>query len=142
MTGTPYLDDGDVVLHLGDCIEVMASMAPESIDAVVCDPPYGLGFMGRDWDGFGTPAGFQSWSESWAREALRVLKPGGHLLAFAGTRTYHRMACGVEDAGFEVRDMVRSFAAGKAITTHARGLSDQERCWLDLLALLERGGVS
>jgi hypothetical protein len=62
--------------------------------------------MGRDWDGFGTPLGFQTWTEAWAREALRVLKPGGHLLAFAGTRTYHRMASGVEDAGFEIRDCI------------------------------------
>jgi hypothetical protein len=62
--------------------------------------------MGRDWDGFGTPLGFQTWTESWAREAFRILKPGGHLLAFAGTRTYHRMASGVEDAGFEIRDCI------------------------------------
>jgi site-specific DNA-methyltransferase (adenine-specific) len=60
--------------------------------------------MGKEWDGFGTPLGFQTWSEQWAREALRVLKPGGHLLAFGGTRMYHRLAAGIEDAGFEIRD--------------------------------------
>jgi site-specific DNA-methyltransferase (adenine-specific) len=60
--------------------------------------------MGKDWDGFGTPLGFQTWTEQWAREALRVLKPGGHLLAFGGTRMYHRLAAGIEDAGFEIRD--------------------------------------
>jgi DNA modification methylase len=136
----------------------MASLPAESVDAVVTDPPYGLEFMGRDWDrpwavgfsqtgytdaarrerpSFGsnrnpvcltchrhkrgaggcecaeprfdeTPAhasrGFQVWCEVWAREALRVLKPGGHLLAFGGTRTYHRLTCAIEDAGFEIRD--------------------------------------
>ena len=181
----PYLDDGDVVLHLGDCVEVMAAMDPESVDAIVCDPPYGLEFMGKEWDAFrvddrsragiqrtrnricwrslrprwsdarrtstgrlqrggkraktsrcegcgkrdqfrkphGCPDGtnwraeiidphaappsmlaFQEWCETWATEALRVLKPGGHLLAFGGTRTFHRLTCAIEDAGFEVRD--------------------------------------
>jgi site-specific DNA-methyltransferase (adenine-specific) len=103
---TPFLDDADVILYAGDCIEVMGKMPEASVDAIVTDPPYGLEFMGREWDGFGTPIGFQTWTEAWAREALRVLKPGGHLLAFAGTRTYHRMVCGVEDAGFEIRDAI------------------------------------
>src|ERR1700722_20080489 len=110
-----------------------------SIDAIVTDPPYGLGFMGKEWDSPGksfvqrkadrrntfdhvggnhNPVNsadaartrrvegqrFGAWCEEWARECLRVLKPGGHLLAFGSTRTYHRLACGVEDAGFEVRD--------------------------------------
>jgi site-specific DNA-methyltransferase (adenine-specific) len=82
----------------------MRTLEAESVDAIVTDPPYGLEFMGKDWDGFGTPLGFQTWSEQWAREALRVLKPGGHLLAFGGTRMYHRLAAGIEDAGFEIRD--------------------------------------
>lgn len=103
---TPFLDDADVILYAGDCIEVMARMPEASVDAIVTDPPYGLEFMGKDWDGFGTPLGFQTWTEAWAREAFRILKPGGHLLAFAGTRTYHRMASGVEDAGFEIRDCI------------------------------------
>jgi site-specific DNA-methyltransferase (adenine-specific) len=103
---TPFLDDYDVLVYAGDCIEVMARMPEASVDAIVTDPPYGLEFMGREWDGFGTPLGFQTWTQSWAREALRILKPGGHLLAFAGTRTYHRMASGVEDAGFEIRDCI------------------------------------
>jgi site-specific DNA-methyltransferase (adenine-specific) len=90
----------------GDCVEVMRTLPADSIDAIVTDPPYGIDFMGKDWDGFGTPHGFQTWTEQWAREALRVLKPGGHLLAFGGTRMYHRLATGVEDAGFEVRDMM------------------------------------
>jgi site-specific DNA-methyltransferase (adenine-specific) len=103
---TPFLDDYDVLVYAGDCIEIMARMPEASVDAIVTDPPYGLEFMGREWDGFGTPLGFQTWTQSWAREAYRVLKPGGNLLAFAGTRTYHRMASGVEDAGFEIRDCI------------------------------------
>lgn len=180
---TPFLDDYDVIVYQGDCIDVMRELPEASVDAVVTDPPYGLEFMGKDWDAFaptdrknaavwngrrqaqmgwqesakersgkggggpsyrsqhkgakrcqtcgkrqfsGTPCkcvnpdwvvehrqeapstmlGFQAFSEAWAREAYRVLKPGGHLLAFAGTRTYHRMAAGVEDAGFEIRDCI------------------------------------
>jgi site-specific DNA-methyltransferase (adenine-specific) len=82
----------------------MKTLEANSVDAIVTDPPYGLEFMGKAWDGFGTPLGFQTWSEQWAREAFRVLKPGGHLLAFGGTRMYHRLAAGIEDAGFEIRD--------------------------------------
>ena len=166
----------------GDCVEVMAAMEPASVDAVVTDPPYGLEFMGKEWDrldgglpqeavwkgrrgnggssigtddtkpssrhrvslGAGKKHAFkrcstcgkrqfsgspcvcsepewtieypegapssslrmQRWHETWAREALRVLKPGGHLLAFSGTRTSHRMVCAIEDAGFEIRDSI------------------------------------
>jgi DNA modification methylase len=182
----PYLDDGDVRLYVGDCVEVMREMDADSVDAVVCDPPYGLEFMGKDWDSFrvddpgtarnrGERAGnnggagggdgshpasrkrasvaygggnrprtwrcvgcgkrdqfrnahscaegtrwaqelvdpfsapptmlaFSEWVRQWSLEAYRVLKPGGHLLAFGGTRTFHRLTCGIEDAGFEVRD--------------------------------------
>ena len=77
----------------------------ESFHAIVTDPPYGLAFMGKSWDQF-EPKEYQEWCEEWASEALRVLKPGGHMLAFSGTRTYHRMATGVEDAGFEIRDKI------------------------------------
>ena len=86
-------------LHLGDCLEVLRTMPDCSVDAVVTDPPYGLSFMGKAWD-YDVPS-----VEVW-REVLRVLKPGGHLLAFAGTRTHHRMAVAIEDAGFEIRDMI------------------------------------
>jgi DNA modification methylase len=152
------------VIHHGDCIEVMATFEPESIDAIVTDPPYGLEFMGKAWDRLGdvgavSHAGpterdgstvfgrqriafngsqnrkcrtcdrwaysgnpcvcdkpdfpsvqnaqariMQDWHEAWAREAFRVAKPGAHLLAFGGTRTYHRLASAIEDAGWEVRD--------------------------------------
>jgi DNA modification methylase len=83
----------------GDCLEVLRTLADASVDSVVTDPPYGLSFMGKKWD-YDVPS-----VDVWA-ECLRVLKPGGHLLAFAGTRTQHRMACRIEDAGFEIRDMI------------------------------------
>jgi len=86
-------------LHHGDCLDVLKTLPDCSVDSVVTDPPYGLSFMGKRWD-YDVPA-----IEIWA-ECLRVLKPGGHLLAFAGTRTQHRMAVRIEDAGFEIRDMI------------------------------------
>ena len=92
MTPTTFL------LH-GDCLEMLPTLADSSIDSIVTDPPYGLSFMGKKWD-YDVP------DESIWRECLRVLKPGGHLLAFAGTRTQHRMAVRIEDAGFEIRDMI------------------------------------
>ena len=86
-------------LLLGDCLAKLSEMPDCSVDAIVTDPPYGLSFMGKKWD-YDVPS-----VEVWA-ECLRVLKPGGHLLAFAGTRTQHRMAVRIEDAGFEIRDMI------------------------------------
>ena len=88
-----------VNLILGDCLEKMKDIPDNSVDSIVTDPPYGLSFMGKKWD-YDVPS-----KEIW-QEALRVLKPGGHLLAFAGTRTQHRMAVNIEDAGFEIRDMI------------------------------------
>ena len=82
-----------------DCLEAMRAMDAASVDAIVTDPPAGIAFMGKKWD-YDVPS-----VEVWA-ECLRVLKPGGHLLAFAGTRTQHRMAVRIEDAGFEIRDMI------------------------------------
>jgi len=90
--------DEATILH-GDCREVMAGMEPNSVDSIVTDPPYGLSFMGKDWD-HGVPG-----EHFWA-EALRVAKPGAHLLAFGGTRTFHRLAAAIEDAGWEIRDTV------------------------------------
>lgn len=93
---------GTCELHLGDCLDVMAGMPECSVDAIVTDPPYGLGFMGRNWD-HGLP-GVPFWEA-----ALRVAKPGCHLLAFGGTRTFHRLTCALEDAGWEIRDDVAAF---------------------------------
>lgn len=136
---------GDATLYQGDCLAVMKTLPDNSVDSIVTDPPYGIGFMGKAWDGADikarverrrsftshdpnagpngghkslaaeagkyelTPSAmrsFQQFSEEWAREAFRVLKPGGFVLSFASARTYHRMASGIEDAGFEVRDQI------------------------------------
>lgn len=161
----PWHHDDRATIYNGDCLEALRALPDASVDAVVTDPPYGLEFMGKDWDspwkgkasrefnelepgslgGFsrlpnhsrvnnvkcqtcdrwkfssnpcrcpepdfpnarlGAMAAFQEWCELWAVECLRVLKPGGHLLAFGGTRTWHRLACAIEDAGFEVRDSI------------------------------------
>jgi DNA modification methylase len=88
------------VIH-GNNKEVLKTLADNSVDAIVTDPPYELKFMGRTWDGSGIAYDVEMWAECY-----RVLKPGGHLLSFGGTRTYHRMACAVEDAGFEIRDCI------------------------------------
>lgn len=165
---TPYYEDDLLTVYHGDCLDVLASMSDCSVDAVVTDPPYGLGFMGKAWDssfvaadvpmrrsgaldavntgaarqGGRQRAGqdyqrrmardsreFGAWCERWAAECLRVLKPGGHLLTFGGTRTWHRLACAIEDAGFEVRDSIawlygsgfpKSLDVSKAIDKAAR----------------------
>jgi site-specific DNA-methyltransferase (adenine-specific) len=84
-----------------DCISAMKEMPENSVDSIVTDPPYELGFMGKSWDSSGIAFNIEVW-----QEALRVLKPGGHLIAFSGSRTYHRMAVAIEDAGFEIRDQI------------------------------------
>ena len=110
-------------IHHGDCIVTMNAMPPESVDAIVTDPPYGLGFMGKKWDGLPP-------SLEWAEACYRVLKPGGHIAAFGGTRTWHRLAVAIEDAGFEMRDSLawlygsgfpKSHDVGKAIDKLAGG---------------------
>jgi site-specific DNA-methyltransferase (adenine-specific) len=88
-------------IHHGDNREVLKNLADNSIDSVVTDPPYELGFMGKSWDATGVAYSVELW-----QEVMRVLKPGGHLLAFSGSRTYHRMAVAIEDAGFEIRDQI------------------------------------
>lgn len=119
----PFYDRDGVTVYHGDSVEVLRQLPEASVHAIVTDPPYGLEFMGQEWDapwrsaaddpdaGFGRVRGpgsearaFQAWCESWARECLRVLTPGGHIAAFGGSRTWHRLAAGIEDAGFEVRD--------------------------------------
>jgi len=89
------------MLLKGNCLELLAEMPDNSVDSIVTDPPYELGFMGKSWDNSGIAYSVKLWSQ-----ALRVLKPGGHLLAFGGSRTYHRLASAVEDAGFEIRDQI------------------------------------
>lgn len=143
MTAPFYQDDSVTVYH-GDCLDVLRELPDNSVDAVVTDPPYGIRFMGKAWDGadieertargretnpmpegIGGPQGgyrsraaeagrydlsanaaFGEWCREWATECLRILKPGGHLLAFGGPRTWHRLSSGIEDAGFEIRDSI------------------------------------
>lgn len=122
----PTTQPGDVIklgrhtLHCGDCIEVMKGLDDNSIDAICTDPPYGIGFMGKDWD-CAVPG------DAFAEQALRVLKPGGHIIAFAATRTVHRLTAALEDAGFEIRDQIawcqwqgfpKSLDVSKAIDKH------------------------
>lgn len=138
----PVHDKNGVTIYHGDNVEIMRSLPVNSVDSIVTDPPYGIRFMGKAWDGVDiekqtakrreykdgpSPKGghnsvaahagqyntslssnqaFAEWTRVWAVEALRILKPGGHMLVFCGPRTYHRMACGVEDAGFEIRDQI------------------------------------
>lgn len=101
-----HYEDESVRLHHGDCLDILATLPDASVDAVVTDPPYALEFMGQSWDGWSTPRAFQEWCELWAAECLRILKPGGHMVAFGGSRTWHRLAAAVEDAGFEIRDSI------------------------------------
>jgi len=131
-----YRGEG-VELHHGDCLDVLAALPDNSIDAVVTDPPYGLEFMGKEWDSFGGKRTiFHSWCQQWAAECLRVLKPGGHLAAFGGTRTWHRLAYAIEDAGFEIRDSIawlyasgfpKSLDVSKAIDKAAGAQRDKVR---------------
>jgi site-specific DNA-methyltransferase (adenine-specific) len=106
-------------IHLMDCAEGLKLIDDNSIDAVVTDPPYEIGFMGKSWDKTGIAYNVSMW-----KEVLRALKPGGHILSFGGARTYHRMACAIEDAGFEIRDQImwvfgqgfpKSLSVGKSI---------------------------
>lgn len=91
---------GVELLH-GDCLEKIKSLEDNTVDFILTDPPYELGFMGKKWDSTGIVFNIALW-----KEALRVLKPGGYLMSFSGTRTYHRMACAIEEAGFEIKDMI------------------------------------
>lgn len=114
-----YYKDDDITLYHGKMQDVLSTIPENSIDSIVCDPPYELGFMGRKWDSSGVAFQVDTWEQ-----CLRVLKPGGYLLAFGGTRTYHRMTCAIEDAGFEIRDCLmwlygsgfpKSMNIGKAV---------------------------
>ena len=113
----------------GDCLDTLKTLPDCSIDSIVTDPPYEYGFMGKSWDASGIAYNAEMW-----RECLRVLKPGGHLLAFSGSRTYHRMTVAIEDAGFEIRDQImwlygsgfpKSLDVSKAIDK-AAGLLEHE----------------
>jgi site-specific DNA-methyltransferase (adenine-specific) len=95
---TPFYQGNGITLYCGDCLDVMPQL-DEQFDTIITDPPYGLEFMGKDWDR-GVP-GVRFW-----QAALQVAKPGAMLLAFGGTRTHHRLMCAIEDAGWEIRDVI------------------------------------
>lgn len=97
----PTLTIGNATIYAGNNLHILPTLADNSVDSIVCDPPYELGFMGKSWDSSGIAYSVELW-----QECLRVLKPGGHLLAFGGTRTWHRLAVAIEDAGFEIRDNI------------------------------------
>ena len=118
---------------VGDCREVLPTLAAGSVDAIVTDPPYGLGFMGKDWDRTGVAFDPATWAAM-----LPVLKPGGALLAFGGTRTWHRLACAIEDAGFEIKDCLmwlhgQGFPKGKMLLKPA---------WEPVLLARKRGAAT
>lgn len=119
-----------VQVIVGDCREVLAQMAPESVDAIVTDPPYELGFMGKRWDAAGVSFDPETW-----RAAHRVLKPGGHLLAFGGTRTFHRIGVAIEDGGFEIKDCL-SWLHGQGFPKHKTHLKPG---WEPIVLAAKRG---
>jgi len=114
----------DRTIICGDCLEVMPTLEENSIDSIVTDPPYGLSFMGSEWD-YGVP-GVAFW-----KEALRVAKPGAHLLAFGGTRTHHRLAVAIEDAGWEIRDTIM-WVYGQGFPKSSRINRDPKFCQCDV----------
>lgn len=129
MTGIDLYDG--ITLHQGDCRDIMRTYPDDHFDAVITDPPYGITFMGEKWD-TATPHGFQAWAQSWGEEALRVIKPGGYLLAFSAPRTYHRLTSGLEDAGFEIRDtMAWIYAASKPAAVDLSSAFDRDAGVLD-----------
>ncbi|QWY82042.1 DNA methylase [Mycobacterium phage Marsha] len=122
----------NVDLRLGDCRDILTELEDASVDSIVTDPPYELGFMGKKWDGSGIAFDVEMWEQ-----CLRVLKPGGHLLAFGGSRTWHRLTVAIEDAGFEIRDSIawlygsgfpKSLDVSKAIDK-AAGAEREVRQW-------------
>lgn len=142
----PYYADDLATLYHGDCREVMAQLPDASVDAVVTDPPYELAFMGRRWDSSGIAFNAAMWAE-----VLRVLKPGGHILAFGGTRTWHRMAVAIEDAGFDIRDSIawmygsgfpKSLDVSKAIDKRGGTTANFTEFRDAVKAAMKRNGVS
>jgi site-specific DNA-methyltransferase (adenine-specific) len=136
----PYYEKDAILVYQADCLVAMKELADNSIDTILTDPPYGLQFMGKDWDKLWRNKNsadkayqdknkgkltsrqrnlpdysstdqvvMQQWHYEWAKECLRVAKPGAILMAFGGTRTYHRMVCAIEDAGWEIRDCITYF---------------------------------
>lgn len=120
------------LIYNSDCIPVMQQMEPNSIDTIITDPPYALGFMGKDWDK--VLPGIPYW-----QEALRVAKPGAFLLAFGGTRTHHRLMVAIEDAGWEIRDTIMwLYGSGFPKSLNISKAIDLDACREDLIQRLGR----
>lgn len=113
-----YSENDSYKIYNGDMLDMLQVIEPESIDAIVCDPPYELGFMNKSWDSTGIAFKKETW-----QNCFEVLKPGGYLLAFGGSRTYHRIACAIEDAGFEIRDCVMYLYGSGFSKSHNIGLA-------------------
>jgi site-specific DNA-methyltransferase (adenine-specific) len=123
----PAITSGSIIA--GDSLELLKCIQSRSIDAIVTDPPYGLAINDSDWDTIGPGNEYQQWVGSWAVEANRVLKPGGFLISFASPRLYHRLASGVEDAGFKVKDLISWIhPKGFAMAMDAGMLIDKKAC--------------
>lgn len=113
-----YSENDSYKIYNGDMLDMLQVIEPESIDAIVCDPPYELGFMNKSWDSTGIAFKKETW-----QNCFEVLKPGGYLLAFGGSRTYHRIACAIEDAGFEIRDCIMYLYGSGFPKSHNIGLA-------------------
>jgi len=150
----------------GNCLEVMKGMSDNCIDTIITDPPYGLGFMGKQWDTFDKNQfgkageegqndlkvkknfnilpryktdGLYDFTKNWAKECLRVLKPGGTALIFAGSRTQHKIACGVEDAGFILKDcIIWLYGSGFPKASDISKVLDKDECRKQLIKRLGR----
>lgn len=113
-----YSSNEDYKLYQGNMLDMLEVINKESIDSIVCDPPYELNFMNKGWDNSGIAFNKDTW-----KQCYEVLKPGGYLLAFGGSRTYHRIACAIEDAGFEIRDTIMWLYGSGFPKSHNIGLS-------------------
>lgn len=113
-----YSENDSYKIYNGDMLDMLQVIKPESIDAIVCDPPYELGFMNKSWDSTGI-----AFKKETRQNCFEVLKPGGYLLAFGGSRTYHRIACAIEDAGFEIRDCIMYLYGSGFSKSHNIGLA-------------------
>ena len=120
-----------MVLLLGDCKVRMAEMAPESIDHLCCDPPYGLNFMGKAFDDLGSGNAQRLWHREWLHDAFRVLKSGGQIQAFGGSRVFHHLALAMEDVGFHQLRLEGWVYASGFPKSHniAKALKDPEGAW-------------
>ena len=137
-----YSENKDYKLYEGSMLDMLEVIEPETIDSIVCDPPYELNFMSKGWDNAGISFQLDTW-----QKCYEVLKPGGYLLAFGGSRTFHRIACAIEDAGFEIRDTIcymygsgfpKSQNIGKQLEKRLEDEKTKQKTKHDLLSMWER----